>query len=77
MMKMKVQGSLRRVGRSRNQSAGGGRFDFEGATGSGAGLSPELDGPSPGDLGSARRNLARLYGGEPFHILTFFWGPAV
>lgn len=37
----------------------------------------EPDGITSGDFGSARRNDTGLYGEEPFHILTFFWGPAV
>lgn len=37
----------------------------------------ESGGITSGDFGSARRNDTRLYGEEPIHILTFFWGPAV
>lgn len=37
----------------------------------------ESDGITSGDFGSARRNDTGLYGEEPIHILTFFWGPAV
>lgn len=75
--KSNVQRSLRQVFGTPNQNVRGGGFYSESVTGSCALPSSELDGITSGDFGSARRNDTRLYGEEPFHILTFFWGPAV